>query len=162
FVPPFLDPIDPNIDPLLIQETNWLGVSVANSLATHGKNGVVVHAAYDEWSASRHYSAYHAGVRMLTESASVALATPIDIPFSSIKTHLPGYNAQQASWNFPDPWAGGTWRLRDIVDYQLIAFESCLHTVARDHDTFLQNFYQIGKNAVEWHRTPYAYVISPR
>jgi hypothetical protein len=149
FVPPFLDPVDPNIDPLLVEETNWLGSSMAADLGEAGKKGVAINAVYDEWTPARHYQAYHAGLRILTESASAQLASPITVPFSSLDTHGLGYNAQQRSWNFPDPWMGGVWRLRDIVDYQLIAFEGCLYTVARNREMFLRNFYQMSRKAVE-------------
>jgi hypothetical protein len=161
FVPPFLDPIDPNIDPLLAQETNWLGTSMAQDLASAGKKGVAINAIYDEWTPARHYSAYHAGVRIVSESASAMLASPILVPFSALETHDPGYNAQQRSWNFPDPWTGGEWHLRDIVDYQLITFEGCLYEVARNRESWLRNFYQIGKNSVEWNAKPFAFVIPP-
>ena len=162
FVPPFLDPVDPNIDPLVVQETNWLGTSMANALAAAGKKGIAIHAIYDEWSPSRHYQAYHAGLRLLTESASARLASPITVPFAALETHDPGYNAQERSWNFPDPWMGGEWHLRDIVDYQLIAYEACLYGVAQNREMVLRNFYRIGKNAVEWKGSPFAFVIPPK
>jgi hypothetical protein len=161
FVPPFLDPIDPNIDPVLVQETNWLGSQIAADVASAGKKGIAINAIYDEWSPSRHYQTYHGGLRMLTESASALLATPVNIPFSTLATHEPGYNAQKKSWNFPDPWMGGEWHLRDIVDYQLIAFQGCLYGVAQNREMFLRNFYRVGKNAVEWNGSPYAFVVPP-
>lgn len=161
FVPPFLDPVDPNIDPLLVEETNWLGTSMAEDLAAAGKKGVAIHAIYDEWSPSRHYQAYHAGVRVITESASAMLASPVDVPFSSLEAHDLGYNAQERSWNFPDPWMGGEWHLRDIVDYQLIAFEACLYNVAQNREMVLRNFYHIGKNSVDWSGRPFAFIIPP-
>ncbi|MGH9708169.1 MAG: M14 family zinc carboxypeptidase [Candidatus Acidiferrales bacterium] len=161
FMPPFLDPVDPNIDPLLVQETNWLGTSMAEDLAAAGKKGVAIQAIYDEWSPSRHYQAYHAGVRVITESASAMLATPVNVPFSSLEAHDLGYNAQERSWNFPDPWMGGEWRLSDIVDYQLIAFEGCLYNVAQNREMVLRNFYHIGKKSVDWSGQPFAFVIPP-
>src|SRR5437763_4057197 len=81
FVPPFLDPVDPNIDPLLVQETNMLGTTMAADLASNGKTGVAVNAIYDFWTPARHYQAYHGGLRILTESASARLASPIHIGF---------------------------------------------------------------------------------
>ena len=161
FVPPFLDPTDPNIDPLIVQETNWLGTSMAEDLAAAGKKGVAIHALYDGWSPSRDYEAYHAGVRVLSESASAMLASPITVPFSALETHDLGYNAQEKSWNFPDPWMGGEWHLSNIVDYQLIAFEGCLHAVAQNRAMVLRNFYRVGKDSVDWNGRPFAFVMPP-
>ncbi len=162
FTPPWLDPVEPNIDPLLVSEVNMLGTAMAADLATAGKKGVVVNAMYDYWTPARHYQSYHGGLRVLTESASARLASPIQVRFEQLDTNALGYNAQQASWNYPDPWPGGTWRLRDIMDYQLIAMESCLFHAAQNREMFLRNFYRIGKNALA-PRTqgPVAFLVPP-
>jgi hypothetical protein len=161
FVPPFLDPVDPNVDPLLVEETNMLGTSMAGALASAGKQGVAINAIYDFWTPARHYQAYHGGLRVLTESASARLASPVHIRFEELDQNGLGYNAQRASWNFPDPWHGGEWRLRDIVDYQLIAYEGCLSTVAQNREMFLRNFYNLGVRAMNRQGGPYAFVVPP-
>ncbi|MBV9406786.1 MAG: peptidase M14 [Acidobacteriaceae bacterium] len=161
FVPPWLDPIEPNVDPILSQEMNMIGTSMATDLTAAGKTGVAIHAAYDFWTPSRHYQAFHGGLRILTESASAKLATPITLTFDQLDTHPLGYNAQERSWNYLEPWPGGTWHLRDIVDYQLIAFESCLYNAAIHREDMLRNFYKVGQHAVA--RTkPYAFMIPAR
>ena len=158
FVPPWLDPIEPNIDPIIAQGMNMLGLSVANDLTAAGKLGVAVHAAYDFWSPARHYQAFHGGMRILTESASVHLATPVTLKFEELNTHPLGYNAQQRSWNYLQPWPGGTWHLSDIIDYQMTAFESLLHNVTLHRDDLVRNYYKIGQHQVA-RSTPYAWVI---
>ncbi|PYV11894.1 MAG: peptidase M14 [Acidobacteria bacterium] len=157
FVPPWMDPVDPNIDPILQEMTLVLGTSMATDLTAAGKKGIVVNAMYDLWTASRHYQNYHAGIRLLTESASARIASPITVKFEELEEGR-GYSARQRSWNYPDPWPGGEWRLRDIVDYQLIAFRSCLETAARERERLLRNFYLVGRRAVE-RRDLFAYVI---
>jgi hypothetical protein len=161
FVPPFLDPIDPNVDPLLVQQTNALGTAMAADLASAGKNGVAVNAMYDFWSPARHYQAYHAGLRILTESASARLASPARVRFEDLDSNALGYNAKRASWNFPDPWRGGDWHLRDIVDYQLIAYESLLAHVAHGREQYVRNFYRMGKRAAERSSAPFAFIVPP-
>ncbi len=158
FTPPWIDPIEPNIDPILVQEMNWLGMKMAADLTAEGKTGIVVNAIYDLWTPARCYQCYHGGLRILTESASARLASPIEVPFERLQGGR-GYDARQPSWNFPKPWPGGVWRLRDIVDYQLSAFFSLLQTAARHRDHFLWNFYRVGKRAVERNEPPYAFVI---
>ncbi|MCS6816838.1 MAG: M14 family metallopeptidase [Blastocatellia bacterium] len=160
FTPPWIDPIEPNIDPILVQGMNWLGMKMAADLTAEGKKGVVVNAIYDLWTPARCYQCYHGGLRILTESASVRIASPIEIPFERLRGGR-GYDAQRPSWNFPEPWPGGIWRLRDIVDYQLSAFFSLLQTAARHRDHFLWNFYRVGKRAVERKEPPFAFIIPP-
>jgi len=161
FVPPWLDPIEPNIDPIIAQGMNMLGLAVANDLTASGKLGVAVHAAYDFWSPARHYQAFHGGMRILTESASANLASPVTLKFEELNTHPLGYNAQQRSWNYLQPWPGGTWHLSDIIDYQMTAFESVLHNVTLHRDDMVRNYYKVGQHQVA-RTTPYAWIIPAR
>jgi hypothetical protein len=158
FLPPWLDPTEPNIDPIVSQEMNALGASMASDLTAAGKTGVVIHGLYDFWSPSRHYQAFHAGLRILTESASALLATPLTVRPEDIDETALGYNPREKSWNYIEPWLGGTWRLRDIVDYQELAFESLLYNAAVNREEMLRNFYRIGQHQVE-RTTPWGIVI---
>jgi len=95
---------------------------------------------------------------VLTESASVDIASPINIPFEKLD-HGIGYDAKVATWNFPDPWKGGAWHLSDIVDYQLDAFFSIANNAAEYRERYLNNFYQIGVRAVNPKAGASAYII---
>jgi hypothetical protein len=148
FVPPWLDPIEPNVDAILAQEMNMIGTAMATDLTAAGKKGVAIHAAYDFWTPARHYQAFHGGLRILTESAGVKLATPVTIRPDQLDAHALGYNARERSWNFLEPWQGGEWRLQDIIDYQSIAFESCLYQAAIHREELLRNFYRVGQRAI--------------
>jgi hypothetical protein len=159
YLPPWVDPIDPNIDPLLVNTMNALGIQTALEISQTGKSGVLVHGVYDLWSPARHYMAYHGTARVLTESASVNIASPIEIPFEKLDRGI-GYDAKVRTWNFPDPWKGGAWRLGDIVSYQIDAFFSIAHNVAVNRERYLSNYYQILKNATDQkYGGPFAYVI---
>jgi len=158
YLPPWVDPIDPNIDPLLVSSMNALGVNTALEISQTGKQGVLVNGVYDLWSPERDYIVYHNGLRVLTESASVNIASPIDIPFSKLGRGI-GYDAKVAAWNFPSPWKGGIWRLGDIVDYQLDALLSIAANAATYRERYLSNFWEVGLNAVNRRSSPYAFVI---
>ena len=159
FLPPWVDPIDPNIDPLLVSSMNALGANTALEVSGTGKSGVLIHGVYDMWSPARHYMAYHGTLRVLTESASVNIASPIDIPFERLDKGI-GYDAKVAAWNFPDPWKGGTWKLGDIVDYQMDALGSISRNISDYRERYLRNYYQINKNTTEQkYGGPYAYVV---
>jgi hypothetical protein len=156
FIPPWLDPIEPNVDPILVQEMNVIGTSMAMDLTAAGKTGIAINASYDFWTPGRHYQAFHGGMRILTESASARLASPVTIERSQLDRNGLGYNAQESSWNHIEPWQGGTWHLRDIVDYQLIAYESCLYNAAIHREDLLLNFWRIGQRQAA---RPGAFVI---
>jgi hypothetical protein len=158
FVPPWLDPIEPNIDAILMQESNMIGTAMASDLTAAGQQGVAIHAMYDFWTPSRHYQAFHGGMRILTESASAKLASPITVEPGQLERDALGYNARERSWNFLEPWPGGVWRLRDIVDDQLIAMESCLYQAALHREELLRNFYKIGQRQVA-RKSPWGFVI---
>jgi len=159
FVPPWLDPIEPNIDPILMQEMNMLGMSMASDLTAAGKTGIATHAMYDFWTPSRHYQSFHGGLRILTESASARIASPITVTRDQISATALGYDPRERSWNYLEPWLGGTWHLRDIIDYQLVAFDSCLYNAALHRDELLRNFYKVAQRQIA--RTdPWGFVIS--
>ena len=158
FVPPWLDPTEPNIDAILMQEMNMMGTAMATDLTAAGKTGVAIHGVYDFWTPSRHFMAFHGGLRLLTESASARIASPMTMTANDITENALGYNPRERSWNYLEPWMGGTWRLRDIIDYQLIAFESCLYNAALHREELLRNFYRVGVRQVA--RTdPWGFVI---
>ena len=159
FVPPWLNPIDPNVDPTLAQEGNYLGMAIASDLTAAGKKGVVTNALYDFWSPARQYIAYHGGIRILSEAASAALASPLMVTPDQIQTTALGFNPRERSWNYLQPWEGGTWRIGDIVDYQLVAFESLLYQGAIRRTDLLRNFYEVNARAVA-RTSPYAFVVS--
>lgn len=158
YLPPFVDPFDPNIDPLIIQSQNALGMNTALEISQTGKKGVLSYGVYDFWSPLRDYIAYHNGLRILTESASADIATPVNIPFEKLGRGI-GYDPKVASWNFPDPWKGGEWHLGDIVAYQIDAFFSIANNAAVFRERYLNNFYEIGLRAVSRKTGPSAFVI---
>ncbi len=160
FLPPYLDPIEPNVDPLLVDGANALGTAIAWELAGEGKTGISINAVYDAWTPSRAFAHYHGGVRILSEAASAKLASPIEVPFDQLATRARGYNPREQSWNFTAPWPGGHWTLHDIVTYQTDAAYALLENAARFRDRWLASFLAVGWRAVRgWKEWPYGYVV---
>jgi hypothetical protein len=158
FVPPYLDPWEPNVDPVLRAASGALGSHIASRLTAQGRRGVVVHALYDAWSPSRAYPHTHGGVRILTEGAGARLASPIELKVEDLAAGA-GYDARRESWNQPAPWPGGTWRLRDIVDYQAAATRALLEHAARGRQEWLGAFLSVNRRAAA--RTdPHAFVVT--
>lgn len=149
FVPPWVDPIDPNIDPLIVQQVNAFGTAIAVDLTAKGRKGVLINGIYDYFSPARHYQSYHGALRLLSESATVRIATPVTVMPGKLLQQGRNYSARDRSWNFLDPWPGGEWRLSDIVRDQLIAFESVLYSAALRRSDLLGNFYTINQRVIE-------------
>jgi len=160
FVPPFTDPIDPNIDPVLQSQIAFLGTSMLNELVTEGKKGVWCSAGYDLWTPARHYQCYHGGVRILSEAASVKIATSIEVKKSEV-TSRRGLSPLQQRWNNPHPWMGGQWTFGDIVDYELSASKALLRNAARYRDKWLRGSLELYTRALDPKDSPYAYVFPP-
>ena len=147
FIPPYMDPVEPNIDPILTAGTNSLGMAMSWRMIADGFTGVATNASYDEWSPARQYSLYHRGVRILTETASARLATAIDLEFDQLGPGR-GYDARDATWNYPALWTGGSWGYPDIVRYQVEASWAMLSQAARDRRAWLESYATLGERAL--------------
>ena len=158
FVPPYKDPIDPNIDPLLQSQSAFLGLSMLNDLTTEGKKGVWVAQGFDLWTPARHYQCYHGGIRILSEAASVEVASPITVKKNEI-TSRSGPSPTEQRWNNPYPWTGGKWTLGDIVDYEFSAAMSVIRNAARYKDKWLTGSLEIYRRAYDLTGAPYAYLV---
>jgi len=166
FVPPFYDPPNPNIDPILLGSVAVIGHHMAWALARAGFRGVVTNAQYDTWWAGglRTMPYYHNMVGILTEAASARLMTPILLTREQLRSATRGLpNPLERATNFPDPWPGGLWRPMDILQMELVAAQALLRVAARYRAEFLRDFYHLGKRAIERGRTeePFAYIIPP-
>ena len=164
FIPPYMDPVEPNIDPILTAGTNSLGSAMSWRMISDGFTGVATNASYDQWSPARQYSLNHHGVRILTETASARLASPLDLPFDRLGPGR-GYDARTVTWNYPVLWPGGTWTIGDIVKYQTAASWALLVEASRDRQGWLESYAAMGDRALgalpAWGKDPWpsAFVI---
>ena len=140
FVPPFRDPLNPNLDPAVIAGIDAIGSRALLDLTREGLSGVSTGVSYDMWwnGGNRNVPVRHNIIGLLTEAASVRIATPIFLPRSELVAPR-GLGEYVPSNRFPNPWPGGWWRLRDIIDYEMAFGRSLLGTLSREPQLWLRN-----------------------
>ena len=150
-IPPYFHPVNPNIPPLLQRELALIGAQMALDLTAQGFTGVLSNAVYDTWwhGGFRTVPYRHNMIGILTEAASVNIASPVFQPRLSLRGHRRGLSEYAQQTNFPEPWPGGWWRMRDIIEYEKAAAYSIMSIVAKQREMFLTNFYKMGLDAVE-------------
>jgi hypothetical protein len=156
FVPPFFDPPNPHIAPLLLREVGLIGHKIAADAEAAGYQGVVTNAMYDTWwhGGFRTAPYYHNSVGILTEAASARLLTPVKVTPEQLRRAstrgMPTALPESPTTNFPDPWPGGEWRARDILKLELTSARSVLSMAAKYRERYLRNFYELGRRALDW------------
>jgi hypothetical protein len=163
FLPPYAEPVRPMADPLIWRELSWYGAHMAYKEEEEGLSGVFNMGEYSGWGHFGFHwiTPFHNIVGMLTESAAAQLATPLYLHPEQLQggvRNMPKYEEETV---FPDPWKGGWWHLRDIVERQKVSAWATLDITARNKDTVLWNAYLKGKRQTERGAAgkPGAYVI---
>jgi hypothetical protein len=152
FVPPFYDPPNPHIAPLLLRQVGLIGHKMAADVTAAGFHGVLTNALYDTWwhGGFRTAPYFHNSIGILTEAASARIMSPGNVTREQLaRGGTRGMRtALDITTNFPEPWPGGAWHPRDIMQMELIACHSVLSLAANYRADYLRNFYELGKAAL--------------
>jgi hypothetical protein len=151
YVPPYAEPIRPQGDPLVWREMSWYGAHIAYKEEEAGLSGVVNAAIYSGWGHFGFHwiTPFHNIAGMLTESASARLASPLFLHPDQLQGSTRGLPQYEAQTTFPNPWTGGWWRMRDIVDRQKVSAWAALDLAARNRETVLRNAYLKARRQTE-------------
>ena len=184
FVPPFTNPINPNVNPVIWTELGIFGLGMFNRLHEAGYAGNGYNISYTSWWQGGFIRAawYHNMVGLLTEVASANLASPVyqrkaelwakpDKSYTS-KDWVKDRETDSAApapppsmlaplVNYPRPWLGGKWTLNDIIDRELTIAYSLLETAANNRVQVIENQIGMGRKAIEQGQQggPYAFVF---
>ncbi len=169
WTPPFENPVNPNLDPLVVSSINEIGEAMRKRFDLEGKPGQSSGIVYDLWwnGSMRGAPDFHNMLGFLTETALYQYATPHcytaeDIPetFGARAANLP---AKSPSTNYTNPWLGGCWHLRDAMDYMMTASLAVADLASRRSDQYLYNIYAMGRRQTERGERAeggaYAYVV---
>jgi hypothetical protein len=165
FVPPFADPIAPNVHPFVWRMTSHLGTLMSLRLEEQGKAGVVSGWTFDaNWIGGTRNTGWWKNVfGVLTETASAALATPVQIDENELRGGGKGLVEYRAQVNFPNPWRGGKWGLAEAVSYQLTLMRAFVEFGAVERESVLRDVATMAGEAVERgeREAPRAYLVPP-
>ncbi len=184
FVMPATDPINPNVHPLIYRWNGLFGQAQGAALEAAGKDGIIYNSTYTNfWQGAMAWSGWwHNQVGLLTELASARVASPVEqlraqpgrpaAPSAeggrgggrgAGAGPLPAPTDVTPRTEYPRPWLGGRWTLRDIVDYELVATMATLEYAADRRETLLRQIYEVNRATVEAGKKgdPAAILIAP-
>lgn len=164
FIPPYSNPVSPVVHPLVWRQVDQLSSFMALRLEQAGKAGVGYGFSFDAyWPGGTKNTAWFKNtVGILSEMASVRVASPIEVHPTELSGMGKGLTEYQAQVNFPNPWKGGTWRLRDIMDYERILSDGLLEMAAERRADLLASKLKMAEDSIalgrpdRWWRIPAA------
>ena len=143
FAPPFRDPMNFNIHPLIRTGLDVVGGAMHNRFVQENKGGVTMRlgAGYSTWwnGGLRTTVYFHNMIGLLTET--IGNPTPLDIPFIASR--------QIPSADLPMPIKPGPWKFRGSVEYSVTANKAVLDVVSRNKEIFLYNRWKMGHDRIE-------------
>lgn len=169
FVAPAADPLNPNLDPLMVAAFRHLGEHQLVRFMKEGKPGVATGIYYRVvWTAAYMSAApqFHNMLGLFTETAMSDYATPHcvteDEVFDPTRNEL-GISTRLPSVHYPIPWQGGCWRLQDAIEYMTTGCKAVLDAAARLKESYLVNIHHMGRRQIERGETaeggPFAHVV---
>jgi zinc carboxypeptidase len=143
FAPPFRDPPNHYLDPLIITGLDQVGSAMHQRFVREGKGGTTMRsgASYSTWwnGGLRTTPYFKNMIGLLTET--IGNPTPIEIPF------IPGRQMPKA--DIPLPIEPGPWHFRQSIEYSQTANWAVMDFASRNSDHLLFNIWQMGTNSIE-------------
>ncbi len=143
FCPPFRDPFNYNIDPLVINGIDSVGAAIMQRFLVEGKPGATTRSGsrYSTWwnGGLRTTCYFHNIIGLLTET--VGSPTPMKIPFRP--------TLQLPRADYLDPVEPQTWHFRRSIDYSISCNRAILDYASRNREHLLMNIWRMGRAAIE-------------
>ncbi|KAK0360907.1 hypothetical protein LTR94_025509, partial [Friedmanniomyces endolithicus] len=154
FIPPFRDPFNYNLDPLVILGLDGVGANMTGRLIGEGRGGAGRRsvATYSNWTSGtlRSTALFHNSIGILTEI--IGHPTPMELPLVA--------RQQIARNDLPLPIAPQTWRFAQSIEYSTSMNRAVLDYASRNAENLQMSMYRMGRNGIEkgqadsWTTTP--------
>ena len=143
FAPPFRDPPNHYLDPLIMTGLDQVGSAMHQRFVLEGKGGTTMRSgsSYSTWwnGGLRTTPYFKNMIGLLTET--IGHPTPVEIPF------IP--DRQMPHGDLPLPVEPGTWYFRQSIEYSQTANWAVLDYASRNSDHLLYNIWRMGMNSIE-------------
>ncbi len=149
-------PYNEQFDPIVVNEWHTLAYQEVTELTKRGLPGVWTHGFYDGWAPN-----YMLGIAQFRNSLGKFYETYTSGGADCQIVKLQG-NATSKEWDRPNPPVNGVkWCIRSNINYQQSGVLVALNYVAKNHDTFMENFSLKATRMVDRGKrsAPYAFVI---
>jgi hypothetical protein len=144
FAPPFRDPFNYNVDPLVPMGIDLVSTSIHNRFVTEGKPGATMRsgAGYSTWfnGGSRTTTGFHNMIGILTEIIGsptpgvVSLVLDNQLPRQDLPMPIPPQTV---------------WHQRQSIDYVMTVNRAILDVASKHREDFLYRIYKMGRNSIE-------------
>ena len=155
FMPPFRDPFNYNLDPLVPLGIELVGTAMHSRLVAEGKGGSAMRSGsnYSTWwnGGLRTITYFHNQIGLLTEI--IGSPTPMNIAL------VPDKQLPQGDW--PLPIAPQVWHYRQSIDYEITNNYAVMDVASRYRETFMFNSWRMGMNSIERGSKDY-WTITPK
>ncbi len=153
FIPPFSDPLNPNIHPLVVRGVNMVGEHMAKRFEEEEMPGVVSGLTFTMWwnGGMRTAPYFHNMVGILSEVqhrfASPRCYEESDIP-EFIQAGSRRISTREPSIFYANPWRGGCNTIGQAVQYHFVSSMGALDIGSRLREDWLLNIWRMGNHQI--------------
>ena len=150
-VPPYSDPVSDVVSPLLWRGVDAIGMNMSWRLEQAHKSGVIYGYVYDGYAPGQvDTNPWWKNIfSLIIEAASARIATPVKIEPGELRGNPKGLVEYGRRMNYPDPWPGGWWRMRDIIEYERIASDALLEEASERGADFMSGTAAMAMESVQ-------------
>lgn len=164
FVPPYAEPLNPNIPAPVMEGINVIGSAIKERFARENKPGVLSYFGFDAWwnGGLRSVPAFHNMHGILTETALHSYGTPRTYKDSEFPERFgSGIPTKEPTVFYQRPWMGGRWGTREAIEYMLTADFAILDLAASRPEHFAFKAWQMARDNIEAGKRghPFGWVI---
>lgn len=164
FVPPYAEPLNPNIPAAVMEGINLIGATMKERFAMRGQAGVLSYWGFDAWwnGGLRSVPAFHNMHGILTETAGYLYGNSKEYASAEFPERFGnGLPTREPTVFYERPWMGGKWGVREAVDHMLTADFAILDLAALRSKHFLYKSWELARANIAAGDAgpPWAYVI---